>query len=94
MVSRETLLSSFVINGAMEKRKKDRTTLIIHCSVEEAEAIRSTARADRRTISAFVLMSTLQRVEGMRAVQRRAAKRGIVRRFPAAQANPVSHLQR
>ncbi len=62
-------------------RANDRTTLLIHCSADEAEAIRSAARGDRRTISSFVLLATMQRVEAHRSLQQRLERAALNRQL-------------
>jgi uncharacterized protein (DUF1778 family) len=39
------------------------TALFIRCSEQEAERIRNVAKAERRTISGFVLNAVLNRIE-------------------------------
>jgi len=49
----------------------DRTALLIRCSVEEAERIRAAARAERRTVSGFVLNCVQNKIHIHRAMQER-----------------------
>jgi hypothetical protein len=44
-------------------RNPKRTTLLINCSIEEANQIRAAARKDERTISAFVLRCVKTRLK-------------------------------
>lgn len=39
-----------------------RTALLVRCTVEEAEQIRQAAKAERRTISGYILNGILQRI--------------------------------
>lgn len=48
--------------------KEPRTALLIRCTEEEAEAIRETAKQQRRTVSAFVIRAAMNRVLAQRAV--------------------------
>ncbi len=41
----------------------DRTALLIRCSREEADLVRKAARAERRTISGFVLNAIMTRIQ-------------------------------
>ncbi|HKU21542.1 MAG TPA: DUF1778 domain-containing protein [Terriglobales bacterium] len=47
-----------------------RTALLVRCSAEEAELIRQAAKAERRTISGYILNGILQRI----AVQSKTKK--------------------
>jgi uncharacterized protein (DUF1778 family) len=47
--------------------KETRTALLIRCTEEEAEAIRETAKQQRRTVSAFVIGAVMNRVSIQRA---------------------------
>jgi len=47
--------------------KEPRTALLIRCSEEEAEAIRETAKQQRRTVSSFVIGAVMNRVSILRA---------------------------
>ena len=42
--------------------KETRTALLIRCTEEEAQAIRETAKQQRRTVSAFVMGAVMNRV--------------------------------
>lgn len=56
--------------------KDRRTTLLIHCSQEEADRIREAAARERRTISAFVLNAVMSRFDVEdRVTARREAQR-------------------
>jgi hypothetical protein len=46
----------------MSPAQDRRTALLVRCTTEEAEAIRRTARAERRTISAFLLNAAQARI--------------------------------
>jgi len=48
--------------------KEPRTALLIRCSEEEAEAIRETAKQQRRTVSSFVIGAVMNRLSVQRAV--------------------------
>lgn len=48
-----------------------RTALLIRCSVEEAEQIRAAARAERRTVSGFVLNCVKNKLNIQRVMQER-----------------------
>ena len=48
-----------------------RTTLLINCSVEEAEQIRAAAKKQDRTISAYVLRAVMGRMRIERQVDDR-----------------------
>lgn len=71
----------------MRKQKKippARTTLLIHCSVEEAEAIRAAAKADRRTISNYIVIASMIQIEGRRQLEERQSSRhSELTRLPA-----------
>ncbi len=41
----------------------ERTALLIRCTVEEAEKIRQAAKAERRTLSGYILNSVMARIE-------------------------------
>jgi rubrerythrin len=41
----------------------DRTTILIHCSQEEAARIRAAAAQERRTISGYVINAVMSRIE-------------------------------
>ena len=43
-------------------RTRSRTTLLINCSVEEAQEIRAAAKRDDRTISAYILRAVKNRL--------------------------------
>ena len=47
--------------------KETRTALLIRCTEEEAQAIRETAKQQRRTVSAFVMGAVMNRVSIQRA---------------------------
>ena len=47
-------------------RKQSRTALLIRCTEEEATAIREAARRERRTVSAFVLNTVMNRIKFQR----------------------------
>jgi hypothetical protein len=49
-----------------------RTTLLINCSVEEAEQIRAAAKRQDRTISALVLRAVMNRIRVERALDAKA----------------------
>lgn len=49
------------------KGKETRTALLIRCTEEEAQAIRETAKQQRRTVSAFVICAVMNRVSVWRA---------------------------
>ena len=51
----------------------NRTALLIRCSVEEAQQIRSAARREHRTLSGYVLYSLQQKLQIEAAVQKRLA---------------------
>jgi uncharacterized protein (DUF1778 family) len=60
--------------------KEPRTALLIRCSEEEAEAIRETAKQQRRTVSSFVIGAVMNRVSVQRAVGA-VQKRGAILRL-------------
>ena len=47
-----------------------RTALLIHCSVEEAEKIRASAKREHRTISGHVLAIVMRQIELKEQLQR------------------------
>jgi len=47
--------------------KEPRTALLIRCTEEEANAIRETAKQQRRTVSSFVIRAVMNRVSVQRA---------------------------
>ncbi len=52
------------------KKNTDRTALLIHCSVEEAEQIREAARRQERTISSYVLRAVRGRLNAEGQIQK------------------------
>ncbi|HEV2402420.1 MAG TPA: hypothetical protein VGS27_36155 [Candidatus Sulfotelmatobacter sp.] len=52
------------------KKNTDRTALLIHCSVEEAEQIRDAARKQERTISSYVLRAVRGRLNAEAQIQK------------------------
>ena len=44
------------------RRANERTALLIRCTQQEADAIRAAARAERRTLSGFVLNALMERI--------------------------------
>jgi uncharacterized protein (DUF1778 family) len=55
-----------------------RTALLIRCSVEEAAKIRSAARAERRTLSGYVMQAVMNRLsvdDRLRDMQKTTAAR-------------------
>ncbi len=50
-------------------RKEARTGLLIRCSQEEADAIREAAKLQRRTVSAFVVHSVMNRISVQQRVR-------------------------
>lgn len=50
--------------------KEERTALLVRCSTGEADLIREAARAERRTVSGYILNALLQRI----AVRERTKK--------------------
>ena len=46
----------------MENDAVRRTALLVRCTAEEAELIRQAAKAERRTISGYILNGILQRI--------------------------------
>ena len=56
----------------------ERTALLIRCSREEAEKIRSAAKRERRTVSGYVLHAVLNRI----ANQERARAYPLQRPLP------------
>jgi uncharacterized protein (DUF1778 family) len=46
----------------LEHQEVRRTALLVRCTVEEAELIRQAAKAERRTISGFIVNGILQRI--------------------------------
>jgi uncharacterized protein (DUF1778 family) len=53
--------------------KNGRTALLVRCTKEEAEDIRQTAKAERRTISGFILNAVLHRIQAHRKLNRGGA---------------------
>lgn len=51
----------------------NRTALLIRCSVEEAEQIRSAARREHRTLSGYVLNCLKSKLQIEAAVQKKLA---------------------
>ena len=45
-----------------EHQEVKRTALLVRCTAEEAELIRQAAKAERRTISGYILNGILQRI--------------------------------
>jgi uncharacterized protein (DUF1778 family) len=52
-----------------------RTALLIRCTPQEAEAIRSAAKRERRSISGFVLNAVMNRLANRSAVIQKTATR-------------------
>ena len=42
--------------------KEERTALLVRCSTREADLIREAARAERRTVSGYILNALLERI--------------------------------
>lgn len=49
--------------------KQPRSALLIRCTAEEAAAIRSAAKLERRTVSAFVVRAVMNRISVRRQVE-------------------------
>ena len=47
---------------SMGNQEVKRTALLVRCTAEEAELIRQAAKAERRTISGYILNGILQRI--------------------------------
>lgn len=58
-----------------ENSTVQRTALLIRCTSEEAELIREAAKAERRTISGYVLHSILQRIAVRNKTQKQFRER-------------------
>jgi uncharacterized protein (DUF1778 family) len=52
----------------------NRTALLIRCSLEEAQQIRTAARREHRTVSGYVLNCLQQKLKIEAAVQRKLAE--------------------
>jgi uncharacterized protein (DUF1778 family) len=46
--------------------KQKRTAILIRCSAEEADLIRAAAKAERRTISAYILNAVMNRISAQK----------------------------
>lgn len=46
----------------MSSKRGDKTALLIYCTREEAERIRTAAKRERRTISGFVMNAVMTRL--------------------------------
>jgi uncharacterized protein (DUF1778 family) len=53
---------------------KNRTAVLVRCSLEEADAIRRAAKRERRSISGFVLNAVMNRIASQHAIQERLAR--------------------
>lgn len=42
--------------------EEERTALLVRCTIREAELIREAAKAERRTITGYILNAVLQRI--------------------------------
>jgi uncharacterized protein (DUF1778 family) len=60
----------------------DRTALLIRCSKEEAEKIRTAAKRERRTLSGYVLHAVLNRITNQEKSRAYAPARRFVRYQP------------
>ncbi len=68
MPSRRTDSASGRPVQAHTLRKDSRTKLLVRCSTEEAQLIREAAKAERRTVSGYILHTVLQRIRDQHGV--------------------------
>ncbi len=61
MPSRRTDSASGPVH-AHSPRKDSRTLLLVRCSAEEAQLVREAAKAERRTVSGYILHTVFQRI--------------------------------
>jgi uncharacterized protein (DUF1778 family) len=54
-----------------------RTALLIRCSHEEAETIRAAAKAERRTLSGYVLNAVMNRIANQQSARLRVQLRPV-----------------
>jgi len=57
----------------------ERTALLIRCSREEAEKIRSAAKRERRTLSGYVLYTVLSRISNQEKTRLYSPARRLAR---------------
>lgn len=63
--------------------------LFLRCSEEEAERIRSAARAERRNLSGYILNAVLSRIDAKEKLMREAPRRVETPKAPLADAARV-----
>jgi uncharacterized protein (DUF1778 family) len=64
-----------ISNDIIKFMAKERTALLVRCSVEEAEKIRAVAEAERRTISGFVLSIVMRYINLQEKLQQQRTPR-------------------
>jgi len=78
----------------LEHQEVKRTALLVRCTAEEAELIRQAAKAERRTISGYILNGIMQRIavqkkthEHLAETLGRAARNPAIKKAKAQSSN-------